>query len=251
MKHLLLLFALSLSLSLTAQDDDGYVMFTTIHIDPLTGHDQQLLDGLKAHNEKFHQEGMDRADVWSIQSGPNSGDLSWVMGPVTWSHFDTPLTDEHMADWNENVSAHANIGEFGYWRLADGLSYMPEDLQPMVLEIRYLDIMPDKGNNARHLLESIIAVYEENELNSGFQIYYNAANSGEGKDWAMLWFYDSWSAKDANMNFGEMYEKKFGEDSWDEFLEGWDEAQDMQLMEIHTLMPKLSAPRMQARYGPP
>ena len=118
MKKLLIPICLIISIHLTAQEDDGYVMYQTIQLKAKSGHQMDLREGLKAHNEKFHTEGSEAVSVWNIRSGP--GGLSWVKGPMTWSSLDTPLTEDHRADWQKNVAAHADVGEFGYWKLVDG-----------------------------------------------------------------------------------------------------------------------------------
>ena len=244
MKNLLFIFSFFIAFPLLAQDDDNsYVMYRTMLLTPIHGHGQQLQEGLKAHNAKFHvEEGPYQVNVWSINSGARTGSLSWVQGPLTWTDFDTSIPgDKHMDDWRANVAPHAIRGEWEYWRLASEMSYMPEGLAPKLFQVRYFDIKNEKANNAREIFGRLFKAYKDNNLDIGMQVFTNQVNEDNGKDWAILWFHDSWASLDKDRDFVAKYEKMYGDDSWDEFFEVWREVADYTGMEIQVLQGELSA----------
>ena len=240
MKNLLFVLACLLTWQLGAQDDDSYVMFQTILITPNAGQGQQLRAGLQAHNDKYHQEGTQAVNVWQINSGPRFGSLLWVKGPLTWTDMDTDLeADGHMDDWRTHVAPYGKLEVMEFWRMLDGMSYMPEDFAPSMIQIRYFDIKNQKGDNSRHLVKSYMNILSEKNVDMGFQVFGNQANADDGRDWAMIWFHDGWSSLDKSRGVWDAYEEKYGMDSR-EYFESWNEFTDYSGMEIMTLIPELS-----------
>ena len=240
MKHLFTLIAVTLVFVVNAQDDD-YVMFQVLRMSPQPGHAQQLTEGLKNHNAKYHgEEGSEAVNVWNIMSGPRTGSMLWVKGPRTWTDFDTPLeADGHMADWWDNIDPHAEMHEWEYWGLWQGMSYMPEGMQPKVIVVRTFDIKAQKNNNTRHIWEAMLKVYKDNNMDMGVQIYRNWVNAGDERDIAIMWFHDSWASMDRDRDFWDKYEDMFDMDSR-EFFENWQEVSNFKGMEIWTLNEDLS-----------
>ena len=242
MKKLLFILSFFITFQLSAQDgDNSYVMYQIISLKPLQGHGQEFRAGLKGHNTKYHQEGSQQVNVWAINSGPRTGTLSWVKGPLTWTDLDTPIAgDDHMDDWRKNVGAHSEMGEMEYWRLQDDMSYMPEDMQPKLFQVRFFDIKDEKGNNAKKLFGTLIKAYKDTNSDMGVQVFINQLPTEPGSGWAILWFHDSYASLDRDRGFVAKYEEIFGDDSWDEFFEGWREATTYDGMELHVLQPELS-----------
>ncbi len=72
-------------------------MFLSLYHDPAPGKTSKIIEGLKAHNAKFHAEGDSKTYIWNIVTGPRSGQISWAQGPLKYSKLDEGLTDEHNA----------------------------------------------------------------------------------------------------------------------------------------------------------
>lgn len=240
MKNFLFLIAFFITWQMTAQDDEGYIMYQTIELTPKAGHFNEFMDGLKAHNSKYHTEGAETVNVWQIESGPRSGSVVWVKGPLTWTDYDTPMTDDHMDDWMKNIDPHSDMGEWGHWRRSSTLTYTPEDYAPNVMRVRYFEIMDQKGNNAREVFGELIEVYKEHNMDVGVSVYYNQAPSGDGKEWGIVWGYPNWAAFDVDRDLWDKYEEKYDQDSR-EFFEQWREAAKFKGGEIRTLMKAVSA----------
>jgi hypothetical protein len=241
MNKLSLLLILLITCQLSAQDNSGYVMYSTILLTPKSGHGKQLNDGLKAHNKKYHTEGASRVDVWSIETGPRSGSLEWVEGPMTWTDNDTKLSDAHTADWTANVVPHADMGEVEYWKLAEGMTYAPEGQSAKVMQIRWFEINENKANNARELFGTLIKAYKDLNFDMGLHVFTNQANAGDGRDWAILWMHNNWASLDKDRGFTDKYDEMYGKNAWNEFWENWNEAVNFKGTEIHSLVPELSA----------
>ena len=239
MKHLLYALVLLLTGSIVAQDND-YTMFQVIELKAKDGKNRDLNAALKAHNEKFHQEGNETVNVWGVRSGPRSGSLLWVKGPRTWSDMDSPLeADGHMDDWFDNVGPNAHMQQWEWWRMVNGMNYAPEGFVPKVAVIRYFEIHQGKGDDARELWRNAFKLYSDNNWDMGLQIYWNASNDGSGKDWAIMWFHDSWTSMDKARGFWDQYEEMFGIDRA-EYFDRWNGMAKYSGMEILELMPDLS-----------
>ena len=242
MKNYLLVLLCFITFSLLAQENDNsYVMYQSLVITPKPGHGQQLRQAVKVHNAQFHREGAQTVNVWSVNSGPRIGSLLWVKGPLTWTDMDTPLeANGHMDDWRDNIMTHGEIETMEFWRLADDMIYMPEGLTPGVMLVRYFDINQQKGDNARRIWKEMFDLYKEKNWDTGLQIFTNQANTGDGRDWAIIWYHENWASMDKQRQFWQHYEEMTGKDSR-EFFEEWDSVATFKGMELFTLVPELSA----------
>ena len=241
MKNLLYLLAFLISFPILAQEEDNsYVMYQSIQLTPKEGHGQELRAGLKAHNDKYHKEGAQQVNVWAVNSGPRFGSMLWIKGPLTWTEMDRDgEADGHMDHWRENVMPHGKMGQMEFWRLLDGMSYVPEEFTPKVMVTRYFDIHSQKWDNARNNWKSIFEVYKQKNYDTALQIYRNQANAGDGRDWCVIWFYDSWASMDKDRKFWDSY-KEVNDMDRREYFERWAEMSDFKGMEILSLIPELS-----------
>jgi hypothetical protein len=242
MKNLFFFAILLFSVSLYSQEQaPEYVMFQSIVLSPNSGQGQQLRAGIKAHNQKYHTEGTNTVNVWSVASGPGIGNLHWIKGPMTWTDMDNPIGDEeHMEDWRTNIMPHAEMESMDFWRLNADLSYMPEGFQPRVMVVRYFDLKQGKGNNAEHVIGTLVGMYKAKGYDMGIQVFSNQANADGKRDWAICWFHDSFASMDKQRNGWSNYEEMYGMDSR-EFFENWNETTDFKGMEIFRLVTGLSA----------
>lgn len=242
MKKLLIPFCFIISFHLSAQDND-YTMYQTIQLKVKPGHQEDFRKGMKAHNEKYHTGGSESVSVWSIRSGPEAaGGISWVKGPMTWSSLDTPLAEDHMNDWQKNVAAHADVGEFGYWRLVDGMTYAPEGFQTKVMRIRWFTTKPGKWDDALEVFERVFEVFRQNNFDMGLHVYANQTPAGDNSYLGILWQHDSWASMDRDRDYVAKYEAMHGKDSWSEWFRDWEEAVEFDGTQLNSLIPELSTP---------
>ena len=129
---------LAIPFALTAQDDDkSYTMYQTIYLDGDNTKTNELGEGLKAHNKKYHNTAPHEAVVFSVNTGPRAGDLVWMMGPCTFSDIDNRPKGDHGKDWRDNVLANCtDTGPVEYWKRNDELSRSSTKQQP-ITRIRF------------------------------------------------------------------------------------------------------------------
>src|SRR5689334_19999555 len=88
-----------------AQAQTDYMQFEVIYVKPKLDKVDLFKKALTAHNKKYHATAPYKVNVYSVDTGPNSGAYAWVMGPVTWTQMDgAPGQGEHIMDWEKNVN---------------------------------------------------------------------------------------------------------------------------------------------------
>ena len=243
MKRLLVLALVCLPVELAAQDAQNYVMYEAQYLTPAPGKMAEFSAAMAAHNKKFHASGPFQANVWSILTGPYSGQYSWVMGPCTFTDLDSrPSGADHESDWAKVVSFTVPMGEeYGeYWRLDADSSYMPDNKIHPILRIRFYDIQRNEGYRFNRLLEQIKEVYQKKQYPVQFRVFRNRFFSGSaGRDVATVATFDKWADLDRDVSFSDDFEEVHGKGSWRLFM---DEISDVVVSaqdELRELMPDL------------
>lgn len=200
-----------------AQSD--YVLFLSIYLDPAPGKGVELVEGLKAHNQKFHAEGDDKAYFWSILTGPRSGQFVWAQGPIKYSKLDVALTAEHTADWEKNVAANCvKVSNYQFSKRNEELTYNPENetVGENILARIFYGISDQTA-----LLEGIgkiKAVCEAKKYDMARRVYTSEFRSDKGEDVFLIYPFSSWtefeSRRGLPANFSEDFDSVHGEGSW-------------------------------------
>ena len=106
---------ITLAMLLTFALGQDYVMFENIYLDPRDGKMTLLQEGVKKHNQKYHDgSNGPKAYLWTVWTGPYSGQYVWGLGPMKLSHMDTPLSKAHLKDWDMNVEKYAKSHNYQY-----------------------------------------------------------------------------------------------------------------------------------------
>lgn len=205
----------------------------------------QFEEGVMAHNKKYHGDGPYGVRVYWISNGPNTGNYVWNMGPFPWSSLDgRPAQKEsHDADWNTNVAAYttAESGIQSYWRFESDLSRFSKDFTIKNMEVDYWDVKRGKMEDAKKLVKKITKVYADKSPDETYGIYTNEFSSTkEGRDMAVISFFDKSAWLSRNNNFVEKYETVHGAGSWKAFLNDWMAVTDGGETEIWIYRPDLS-----------
>lgn len=234
----LLLFILVATISMgsihevQAQDDSDYVMWEMIYLTPDYSKLKELGESMAKHNKKYHSEGPYTANVYNVSSGPNSGKLVWQMGPLTFSHLDgRPSADGHDEDWRDNVMVHIKkISTIEYWKqdleLSNTGMFKPGEFSHPILHIRFHEVADGEGHQVKHLLEQALAAKKAQEGVNPFGVYYNQFRQGSkiGRHLATVWFSKNWAQYDDEPTFKKAFKKVHGDDSWQNFIDGLDDA---------------------------
>ncbi|MEO2185956.1 MAG: hypothetical protein ABGX30_05215 [bacterium] len=208
--------------TLVAQD---YVMFQTSILKLRDGQNHSLQQGVKKHNDKYHN-GKDspKAYLWYINTGPNSGNYSWAVGPTKFSDMDQSLPDDHVKDWERNVSPYADETNIVYMIRDEELTYNPENetVGENIL-MKQFHIKDGVGHleAVKEAVGSITKVLRENKAKIARRVYINKFPNEGQADLMLVYPFKSWSRFDQTLGLGlpdgfrADYEKKYGKGSFE------------------------------------
>ncbi|GAA4281454.1 hypothetical protein [Gaetbulibacter aestuarii] len=222
---LLVLILLSTGFNLNAQDDsDNYVMHESVMVTPDNTHLTILGENLRKHNMKFHNEGPFNASVFTISTGPNAGNMIWMMGPLMFKNLDSrPSSDAHDKDWRENVMPYIKkMYTVEYWRRNDKLSNFENldiNTYPIIF-VRYGEVNQDMAFLMKPFFEMVSKTIKAMDGDNPWELFYNEFRQGDlGRHVASVDFYKNWAEFDAPGTFRETFNKTIGENEWQRFLE--------------------------------
>ena len=189
--------------TLVGQD---YVMFQTSILKVRDGKNASLMDGVKKHNAKYHNgTNGPKAYLWYINTGPNSGNYSWAVGPTTFSNMDLSLPDDHVKDWERYVSPYADETDIVYMVRDEDLTYNPENetVGENILMKRFH--VKDGAGNLDAVLEavgSITKVLRKNKAKIARRVYINKFPNEGQADVMLVYPFKSWSRFDQAWGLG-------------------------------------------------
>lgn len=227
------------------QAQTDYTQFTVVSLKPRPDRIAQFEAGMAAHNKKHHTADPYKAWVWSVNTGPNSGSYTYVMGPATFTQLDArTTTPEHDTDWNNNVLAHCeSVGETGYWRLDKDIHYAAEGSDNFTKSrMRFVTINPGQGDRYEGLLKKIVEVFKQKKYAASYSVYWYYGAS-QGPHLATSMDFANWAFFDQPNTFIADFESIHGEDSYARYLEELDIAVDRTKTydELTQFLPDLSS----------
>jgi hypothetical protein len=201
-----------------------YLMFeiSTIKISPDKA--AQVESAMGAHNKKYHASGPYGARVYTVASGPNSGDYKWVMGPGTWTGLDSRPDDAvHNMDWDANVARNMMPGgNTEYIQYDPKLSRFPKDFSINHLFIRYIDVARGKMDKVKELLDKVHKVYMDKIPGETYGVYFSEMPStSSGRDITIVSFFDKYSWMSQDDNFDAKYDEVYGKGTSAAFWNDW------------------------------
>lgn len=213
----------SLPLILTAQDEAKYGMVELSYMKAKIGMEDKFVAAVKKHNEKYHKEGVYEATLYSIATGDDAGWFVWAMGPLTFTDLDnSPGEGDHMDSWQKNVAPYiADYGRVEYWRWNEKLSNWKESDEKMI-NIWWMDLENGEYYRFKAFMEEVAPIFKEQD--DEMNVYNNQFRKTGGRDVAIVWPMENWASMDEEgWNMKEEYEKKYGEGTWENALEEWDD----------------------------
>lgn len=212
---------------LNAQESKDYVMFETMMLTPDYKNLKTLGEKMRAHNAKFHKDVPYKAAVYNISTGPNSGKMIWMMGPVKYTHLDArPGEGGHDEDWLTNVMPFVKeIHTTEYWRMDDKLSNLSmmdgDNSKYPIIMVRYSEINEEHMYSLNSFYEMISTTIKAMEGDNPWGLYYNEFLQGDlGRHVAGVSFLKNWAEfDDDSYNFKETFEKAVGKDKWQNFMD--------------------------------
>lgn len=226
-KTLIFLLCLGCMSNATAQEEaQKEPIWETIILTPDNTKLKILGENMRKHNQKYHKEGTYSASVYNIASGPHTGKLIWIMGPIQFSQLDDrPAAGGHDEDWRDNVMPYIKKVEQGeYWQGDNELSNVsmltPDPADYPILFTRYWEINLEHQHQVNARLKLVSNTVKEMEGENPFGIYYNLFRQGEkiGRHIATVAFYKNWTDFDRDPKFRETFMKSHKEQDWDAFI---------------------------------
>ena len=240
LKILLLLF--SFSLVSFAQDDGGeapdYVMVELNYMKAKPGMESKFVEAVKKHNAKYHPEGPYDASLFYIRTGSDAGWYVWAMGGMTFTDLDgAPGSGEHQDNWAKTIAPYVQeYGPIEFWRYNKKLSHSNGKAEPLEI-LWFVDIESGEYYRFKNLMEDIQAIHASKD--DEMQVWNNSFNQGDGRDVAIAWTLDSWSDLDKeDWSMKEAYDEEYGEGSWENALEEWDDIIEKVKREVWMRVPE-------------
>jgi len=227
---LMLAMVFTFSTAVNAQESEDYTMWETMMITPDYTNLKTFGENMRKHNETYHKDGHYNCNVYNITTGPNAGKLIWQMGPMMFKHNDSrPSDGGHDEDWRDNVMPYIKkIHTIEYWTQDDKKSNVsmlagPEVKYP-ILYIRFFEISDDHDYTMNQVFEQVSKTIKSMEGENPWGLYYNEFLQGDlGRHVAAVSFLKNWTEMDEDNNFKATYEKLYGKNSWDTFLDTLDD----------------------------
>ena len=238
------LFTLLLAFVSTIVSGQDYTMYEVHYLRIKPGNEKAVYEGIAKHNKTYHAVAPYTNSVFSILTGPHTGDLLFAMGPLTFTQLDNrPSSDAHDADWQSIQNLCERIEDVQYWTAVDELSFTPEkmDNSPRLLSrVRFFEV--DDNNMFRKVqgynLKTITALGGNNPRT----MYRKRFLSGDKVTWATVSSYKNWAELDEDNggNWGETYKSVNGEEAWNNRSEEWGKAIISRRDEWRMALPELS-----------
>jgi hypothetical protein len=238
-QFLIVLIIVGANFSLNAQEDSKtYTMMESVMLTPDYTKLKVLGENMRAHNAKYHKEGPNKAVVYNITTGPNTGKIIWMMGPLMYSHLDSrPAEGGHDEDWRDNVMPFIKkIHTAEYWRLDGKLSNMSmmdgDNSKYPLIFVRYGEIDENHGYSLDSFFEMVGNTIKSMEGENPWGLYYNEFRQGDlGRHLASVSFMKNWAELDDDNSFKDAFDKTIGKSKWQGFLDmsesiftnSWDE----------------------------
>lgn len=222
----ILVFALMVTtFTVTAQEEkESYGMAEITYMLPKIGMEKAFESAVKAHNQKYHKEGVFKASLDLILTGKETGWYVWIMGPCTFSDLDNRPNDAaHTHDWDKNVSPNVlKYGRNEFWRYNTKLSYRGDASDsPKFENIWFVDVKKGQDYKFNEFIKKVKKAYEKKEKGN-FHVYNNQFKEGNGRDVAIVWAFNKWAEMDEDDGgIKDSFEEIYGEGSWDNALKDW------------------------------
>lgn len=234
---LMLAIMFTFSLNVNAQESEDYNMWESIMLTPDYTQLKTLQTNMRKHNQTYHKDGIHRAEVYNITSGPNAGNIIWQMGPTMFKHLDTrPSTGGHDEDWRDNIMPYIKkMHTSEYWTQDDKISNVSmlnsDNMRPILL-VRYFEVSDDHGYTMNSFFERVSKTLKSIEGEHPWGLYYNDFLQGDlGRHVATVAFFKNWAELDEDIKFKDAFIKLYSENMWEEhqktrddtFTNIWDE----------------------------
>ena len=227
MKNLIILFSLVFGLCTSGWAQTDYKQWETHRFTVKMGQEDDFEKSLAAHNKKYHNAAPYKTYVYTLHTGPNSGDYEIALGPMTFTQLaGRPAGKDHDDDWSKVMSHVESTGESEYWRSDKDINYQPPGSDAFnALRWRLFTVRPGQTDRAEALFAQVEKVYETKKLGAGYRLYWKWGAS-QGPHVCAEMSMASWAYFDNPNTFVKDFDEVYGEGAYDRFLEDMDRGMD-------------------------
>jgi len=199
-------------------------MSEAMYILPKHGMEEKFEAAVKAHNAKFHPEGLYVAGLRKVEYGKKAGWYVWVYGPTTYASLDTRPAKEngHSADWDATIDPLVETyGEPSLWERNENLSYGVDKLKTTkYIEVWLVKLKDQQYYRFKALAEKLKKTYETMGKEA-FIVLNSSLHIEGGADVAILWSFNSFAEWEKDSGTKAAFEKIYGTNSWQNMLDEW------------------------------
>ena len=219
---------------LFAQEEDAskYSMVNAEYIKVKEGMEEKFVAAVKSHNAKFHAEAPYQSSLFRVTTGNEAGWFIWTMGTMTFTDLDdAPGQGAHADDWRKTIAPYVEeYGRTEFWRLNEKLSSFDNDSEPMQT-VWFLDVKRGEYYRFKAFMEKVAKIHKDQK--DEMHVWMSQFNQGDGRDVAITWPFDKWADLDTDdWKMKEEFEKEYGEGSWDDALDEWDDIVEGVVQEV-------------------
>jgi hypothetical protein len=222
--------ALFFTLTAIAEESKVYTQWDTFRFTINNQFAKKFTENMRAHIKKYHVKAPLKAKIYNVTYGPNSNELIWVMGPVSFSELDArPDDKEHDEDWANNINPYITAyNQSEIWRVMEGLVINNLDEKsedPERFFTRYLTVNADQESEViKYLMMQIKATLEKIGKIKFWVIMDNLFIQGNenGRHMMGLSSMDSWAEYDEDWEFSKHFEEIYGKGSYKAFIANYE-----------------------------
>lgn len=225
----IVLLALLFTLSAVAEESKAYTQWDTFRFTVNNKDAKKLTKNMRAHIKKYHAKAPLKTQIFNVVYGPNSNELIWVMGPVSYSELDARADDkQHDDDWADNINPYISAyNESEVWRNMEGLEInnLGEKAEaPEKYFARYLTVNKDQDPE---VIKYLLTQVKDTLVKIGKVKYWTVMDNQfiqgnlNGRHLMGLSSMASWAEIDEDWEFAKHFEELYGKGSYKAFRESY------------------------------
>ncbi|MEW6982564.1 hypothetical protein AAD001_07910 [Colwelliaceae bacterium 6471] len=250
MKKIITLIAASalLTMPAVAEEKKSYTQWDTFRFTVDNKQAKTFTKNMRSHIKKYHTQAPMKTKIYNVAYGPNTNELIWVMGPVSFSELDArPDNKKHDEDWADNINPYiVSYGQGEIWRNMEGLMINNLDensKDPERFIARYLTVNTDKESEVfKYLLMQVKNTLEKIGKSKFWTVMDNQFIQGQlnGRHLMALSDLDNLAEMDEDWEFSKHFEELYGKGSFKAFQANYSEVFDNQWNEVITVNKEMS-----------
>ena len=244
MKNLFIALSLLFGMCTSGWAQNDYQQYVTHRFKVKMGHEDDFEKSLAAHNKKFHNTAPYKTAVFSLHTGPNTGEYELALGPMSFTEMEgRPGGKTHDDDWAIVLSHVESTGETVYWKADKNIDYRPAGSDAFTaLRWRYFTVRPGQAERVKNMFAQVEKVFEVKKMGAGYRTYWRWGAS-QGPHVCAEMSMASWGYFDQANTFEKDFDEVHGAGAYDRFLDDMEMAIDRTKTydELVRFMPALSS----------